>query len=63
MGLRKHKFSIIVLSSVVLIGGGMIGYKFYQESKAEVQAKDFEFWGQSPGGVKRYFSGGLTFFF
>ncbi len=38
VGLLKHKFAIIALSSVVLIGGGMIGYKFYQESKVEAEA-------------------------
>lgn len=38
MGLLKHKLAVIVLSSVVLIGGGMIGYKFYQESKVEAEA-------------------------
>lgn len=38
MGLFKHKLAVIVLSSVVLIGGGMIGYKFYQESKVEAEA-------------------------
>jgi len=38
MGLFKHKLAVIVLSSVVLIGGGMIGYKFYQESKEEAEA-------------------------
>jgi hypothetical protein len=42
MGLRKHTLAIIVLSSVVLVGGGMIGYKFYQESKAEATAKDLK---------------------
>src|SRR3954452_9532689 len=38
MGLRKHKFAIIVLSSLVL-AGGMIGYKFYQEEKSEAAIK------------------------
>jgi hypothetical protein len=42
MGLRKHKLAIIVLSSVVLIGGGMIGYKFYQESKAEATTENLK---------------------
>jgi hypothetical protein len=42
MDLRKHKVAIIVLSSVVLIGGGMIGYKSYQEPKAEAQAEDLK---------------------
>lgn len=35
MGIRKSKFAIIVLSGFVVAGGGMIGYKFYQEEKNE----------------------------
>jgi hypothetical protein len=39
MRLRKQKLAIIVLSGLVLAGGGMIGYKFYQEDKSEAQIK------------------------
>jgi hypothetical protein len=39
MGISKHKFVIIVLSGFVLAGGGMIGYKFYQEEKNEAMIK------------------------
>jgi hypothetical protein len=35
MGIHKYKFAIIVLSGLVLAGGGLIGYKFYQEEKRE----------------------------
>jgi hypothetical protein len=35
MNLRKYKFAIIVLSGLVLAGGGTIGYQFYQEEKKE----------------------------
>jgi hypothetical protein len=33
MDLRKKKFVIVVLSVLVLVSGGTIGYKFYQEEK------------------------------
>jgi hypothetical protein len=39
MGISKEKFAIIVLSGLVLAGGGMIGYKFYQEEKNETGIK------------------------
>jgi hypothetical protein len=39
MGIRKNKFAIIVLSRCMLVGGGMIGYKFYQEEKNEAAIK------------------------
>ncbi|MDR7079776.1 hypothetical protein J2Y03_004834 [Neobacillus niacini] len=39
MGIRNYKFAIIVLSGFVLAGGGMIGYKFYQEEKSEAVIK------------------------
>jgi hypothetical protein len=39
MGIRKHRFAIIVLSGLVLAGGGMIGYKFYEEEKSEARIK------------------------
>lgn len=35
MSKHKHKFAIIVLAGVVLAGGGMIGYQFYQEKQNE----------------------------
>jgi predicted negative regulator of RcsB-dependent stress response len=35
MSIQKQKFAIIVLASVVLAGGGMIGYQFYQEKQNE----------------------------
>lgn len=35
MGVRKNKLVIIVLSALVLAGGGMIGYNFYQQAKDE----------------------------
>lgn len=35
MSIHKHKFAIIVLAGVILAGGGMIGYKFYQEKQNE----------------------------
>jgi predicted negative regulator of RcsB-dependent stress response len=35
MSIQKQKFTIIVLAGVVLAGGGMIGYKFYQEKQNE----------------------------
>ena len=39
MGIRKHKFAIIVLSGFVLASGGIIGYKYYQEEKSEAVSK------------------------
>jgi hypothetical protein len=39
MGIRKHRLGIIVLSGLVLAGGGMIGYKFYEEEKNEAGIK------------------------
>ncbi|MDQ1002920.1 hypothetical protein QFZ28_003320 [Neobacillus niacini] len=39
MGISKQKFAIIVLSGLVLAGGGMKGYKFYQEEKNETGIK------------------------
>lgn len=39
MGIRNRKFTIIVLSGLVLTSGGMIGYKFYQEEKGEAAIK------------------------
>jgi hypothetical protein len=42
MGLYKHTLASMVIASVVLIGGGMIGYKFYQESKAEATAEELK---------------------
>ena len=35
MSKHKRKFAIIVLAGVVLAGGGMIGYQFYQEKQNE----------------------------
>lgn len=35
MSIHKNKFAIVVLAGVVLAGGGMIGYKFYQEKQNE----------------------------
>jgi hypothetical protein len=35
MDLRKKKFVIIVLSGLVLAGGGTIGYQFYNEEKKQ----------------------------
>lgn len=35
MSKHKHKFVIIVLTGVILAGGGMIGYQFYQEKQNE----------------------------
>lgn len=34
MGIHKRKFAIVVLAGVVLAGGGMIGFKFYQEEQS-----------------------------
>ncbi|MFJ5763607.1 DUF6241 domain-containing protein [Neobacillus sp. NPDC093182] len=35
MGIHKRKFAMVVLACMVLAGGGMIGYKFYQEKQNE----------------------------
>jgi hypothetical protein len=39
MSIRKHKVATIVLSGLVLAGGAMIGWKFYQEDKSEAKIK------------------------
>lgn len=39
MAIRKHKVAIIILLGLVLAGGGMIGYKFYQDEKNGAKIK------------------------
>jgi hypothetical protein len=36
MDLRKKKFVIIVVSGLVLVSGGTIGYQFYQENRKKL---------------------------